>query len=202
MLWFNYVVSFSDGVQKVGMTSRPFHRLQFWLLEGARHGLRVMHFELTEPLARKAIAAQVKDDIRNAFGAQAVHGHRSWFRYAPAGHEIIDEQDWARLLEIPHALRCAAEMKNPLEFALTAMQYYAFCEFAGDLGSNGDLIRPGTALRLALTLVRPSEQIFADSNAVHRRAKGLSEEDAQPLWAEYFERKEAQCIKRRKAVLA
>lgn len=202
MLWFNYVASFSDGVQKVGVTSRPFHRLQSWLLEAARHGVRVLHFELSEPLANKAIAVQIKADIGRAFSAQSVRGHRSWFRYGPAEHEPSSEQEWGQLLEIPHVLRLAAETQNPVDFAFTAMQYYDFREFASELASNGELIRPATAVRLALTLVRPHEQMFRDSIAVSHRVKGLPEHDAQPLWDEYFEQKEALTNKRIKAVLA
>lgn len=203
MPWFNYVASFSDGVQKVGVTSQPFYRLQDRLLEAKRHGLRLEHFELTEPLANQALAIKVKSDIREKFGAQVVSGHLDWFQYRPADLEPSSEQDYEELFRIPHAMRMAAETSNPVDFALSkSMQYYEFCQFAQELGSNGGLIQPATATRLALTLVRPHDQIFAASVALAHQVEGMPESDAQRLWDKHFEQKEALTNERIQAVLA
>jgi hypothetical protein len=203
MLWFNYVASFSDGMQKVGVTSQPFYRLQDQLLEAMRHGLRLEHFELTEPLANQALAIRVKSGIREKFGTQVVSGHLDWFQYRPADLEPISERDYEDLFRIPHAMRMAVETSNPVDFALsTSMQYYDFCRFAHELGVNGGLIQPATATRLALTLVRPQDQIFAASVAVAHQVEGIPESDAKRLWEKHFEQKEATTNERIQAVLA
>jgi len=208
MLWFNYVVSFSDGVQKVGVTSQPFYRLQDRLLEAARHGLTIGNFKLSEPLPSRVIAEQVKREIYEMFSGQAMPGHLDWFRYArpdqcdPQSDWEFD-QYWKELWNIPGAMQLAVYERTPLDFACkTAGQYHDFCEFAGELASNGQSIRPAMATRLAMTLVRPHEEIFSKSEAYHRKSEGLPEDAAQALWNEYFDKKEALTIKRIQAVLA
>lgn len=208
MLWFNYVVSFSDGVQKVGITSQPFYRLQDRLLEAARHGLLIEDFLLSEPLPQKALAVEVKQDVCETFSALAMPGHADWFRFAPVdqGEPTTDEeaqQQIDALLKIPSAMRWAVYHKTPLTFAAkTATQYHDFCKFAEELSCNGAFIRPAVATRLALTLVRPHEEIFAASEACHQLAEGLPKHYAELIWEAYFDQKESVKIERVKAVLA
>lgn len=188
MLWFNYLASFSDGVQKVGVTSQPFYRLQDRLLEAARHGLRITAFDLTWPSASKQIAEGIKRHVCESFADQAMPGHYDWFVETPRMSVVLDD---------------AFVEQNPKKFLIeTASQYDAFCRFAKDLGWNGALIKPGTATTLAMELVQPHHQIYASPVAIAYEVKGMTKADSEKRWADYFSAQAAAVDARRTAVLA
>lgn len=186
MLWFNYVGSFSDGVQKVGVTSQPFYRLQDHLMEATRHGMWLTGFNLSWPSMTQQIARDVKKRLCDTYSSCAMPGHHDWFRDPP---------------EIAKALDDAYFDTNPARFLVdTASQYDDFCLFAKEIGWYAAPIKPATATRLAMGLVRPHSEIHARPVHIAFQSKGLSEDEQANLWADHVAIKSALWAARIQAV--
>lgn len=157
-------------------------------MEAARHRLRLTAFDLTWPSANLQIAVDIKRHVCKSFSGQSLPGHRDWFVEAPRMSEVLDN---------------AFVEKNPKKFLVeTASQYDAFCRFAKDLGWNGALIKPRTATTLALGLVQPHHQIYADPIAVAHEVKNMPTAEGEKRWADYFSAQAAAVEALRAAVLA
>lgn len=78
--YYNYVVAFSDGLFKTGITSKPFFRLQDYIQEAHRHSLKIVGYQITAPSSCKSIALKIETEICKRYAMDQVLGHREWFR--------------------------------------------------------------------------------------------------------------------------
>ena len=79
-IFFNYLVSFTDGTFKTGVTSSPFYRLQDFIQEAHRHSVKVDGFEITKPSKDKKTALKIESDFCKKYAFEAIDGHREWFK--------------------------------------------------------------------------------------------------------------------------
>ena len=78
--YYNYLVSFSDGTFKTGVTGNPFFRLQDFVQEAHRHSVKVNGFEITRPIRDKNLALKIESEFCKYFSHEAIAGHREWFK--------------------------------------------------------------------------------------------------------------------------
>lgn len=88
MEYFNYVVSFSDGTVKTGITSKPFFRFQDFIQEAHRHSVKIDGFNMSPPSPKK-IAAKIETQLCESQSYNAIEGHREWFLL----DAMIDDED-------------------------------------------------------------------------------------------------------------
>lgn len=161
----NYVVGFSDGTAKTGISSKPFYRLQDYVQEAHRHGVKVIGFKITAPAASKAHALRIETTLCAKFELYARPGHREWF---------FDDLLWcrprARKLFGPETLfnhicvdldivwesehRASLHWRDWMELYRRANRSYnEVKEFAQKLGSCGARISATRATALAAGMV-------------------------------------------------
>lgn len=78
--WFNYLVLFSDGTSKTGITKDLFYRLQDFYQEAKRHNLSIIDFYVTKPVLNKKYALEIERIFCNKYKSDAIDGHREWFK--------------------------------------------------------------------------------------------------------------------------
>jgi len=183
MLWFNYVASFSDGVQKVGVTSQPFYRLQEHVLEAARHDLRINGFYLTGPSVSKQVALKIKRHVSEMNSCWAVDEHENWFaqrdevdrRPLPAPDFLFDY--------IQHGLKEQWDLLNPILHQVRAIVTYSeMREFAMELGTSGLSIKPAAATAIADRLARDHDKTRRARTAKRKAWEHLPPDQANNAW--------------------
>lgn len=78
--WFNYLVLFSDGTSKTGITEDLFYRLQDFYQEAKRHNLSIVGFYVTKPVLNKKDALKIEKRFCDKYKSDAIDGHREWFK--------------------------------------------------------------------------------------------------------------------------
>lgn len=156
--YFNYLVSFSDGAVKTGITSNPFYRLQDYIQEANRHNLKVDGLTLTSPSESKRVALDIETAICGKFSHLSIDGHREWFLddYSWASEEFrknrqifvpsLDfssiwkslESEWKDRNSIAHQIKFIR--RNP---------YQKMIDLAAELGASGSRIRAALATEIA-----------------------------------------------------
>lgn len=160
MWWFNYVVSFSTGLQKVGITRHPFRRLQEALLEAQRNGAIVNGFHVTPPSASKAIASKVKKTTCDHYRDIAVLGHRNWFANPLAVQAQMPRNAIPSLFScLKYFVNGQWHMSYPSADAIAITKRWSdYTNLAADLGSFGRFIKPALASALGVALVHKYEE--------------------------------------------
>ena len=183
MLWFNYVASFSDGVQKVGVTSQPFHRIQDCILEAQRHDLRINGFSLSGPSATKRIALDVNRYICEMNMCTAVAGHTSWFAYGEADNRTDMPDFLFGYLE--RQMKARWQKLNPVRHkALVIVRCTQMLEFAMELGTNGAPIKAALAAELGNSLVRDHDVYRKARAAAHDKWVNLPPSESSAAFSE------------------
>lgn len=156
--YFNYVVSFSDGTVKTGITAKPFFRLQDYIQEAHRHSVKVDGYRISQP-SSKRVSLDIEKAICDKFSMAAVEGHREWFidkKYdatiKPSSiFKCVSTHMEIEFAKIELELLAARSMHD--EFSKSKNKYSKIIDFAESLGTSGERISATRATQIAAELI-------------------------------------------------
>jgi hypothetical protein len=168
--YYNYLVSFSDGTVKTGITKNPFYRLQDFIQEAHRHSVKIDGFEITQPVKYKKIALKIESDFCSFFSHDAIEGHREWFKEDTswASEQYLKERepkfDFESKLGYLNSLRDKFDHFYYPPAGITPLKYLRnrweikskfqeLKDLASELGKRGERMKAALATRMANEIV-------------------------------------------------
>ncbi|WP_395009787.1 GIY-YIG nuclease family protein [Undibacterium sp.] len=140
---FNYVVMFDNGNAKTGITKNPYTRLQNYIQESLRSGIRVTGYNITPP-SSKVRALRIETILCNIFHAHKIDGLKEWF----------SSNDWPNNIiggAVSEQMTCFWKSSNcvPTFYDFEESPYRNMIKHAASLGERGFKFNAQAAARAA-----------------------------------------------------
>lgn len=168
--YFNYLVSFSNGTFKTGITASPFYRLQNYIQEANRHSVKVDGYEITSPLENKQTALKIETAFCKIYSFDAIEGHREWFKKDISWASEEYQKEFLSTYDHKQNFTCLSyelnslwdkhryygirALKNYKERASINKAYEEIKKLASELGTSGSRIRAKLATEIANDMIR------------------------------------------------